>query len=114
MTPYSWYSVSTRPLITEFSPGQSPPQVTIAARVMNGGWKIFSRGPARSIVGIGRPFWTQCSTVARSEGTITRSSGPMKVRRRRGLSTVHSPNVSTVKSKRSGSSRTAPSLISEI
>ena len=37
--------------MTVFSPGQSPPAVTIATRVQLGSWKILSRGPARSNVG---------------------------------------------------------------
>jgi len=34
--------------MTLFSPGQSPPQVTMAAAVRAGSKKIFSRGPAFS------------------------------------------------------------------
>ena len=37
--------------MTSFSPGHSPPQVTMATRVLDGSKKIFARGPPGSIDG---------------------------------------------------------------
>ena len=36
------------PLITSLRPGQRPPQVTMAARLQAGSWKILAWGPVFS------------------------------------------------------------------
>src|SRR5262245_45612799 len=80
--------------MTSLSPGHNPPQVTIAAVVLAGSWKILLRAPARSkTMALSVP-----SSVGSSKAMICLSSGvnfrsPNLLRS--GESMLHSPRLAT-------------------
>ncbi|MBV6506729.1 MAG: hypothetical protein ILNGONEN_02311 [Syntrophorhabdaceae bacterium] len=97
-------------LITSFSPGHRPPQVTIPQPKDEGSKNIFFLAPATSMAGNSLPMSIYFLTSSRLSWYNTRWASLTNLTPSRGEGILHSPSRSIVKSNAVSSIEHAPML----